>query len=137
VTEKKKESKVKKKKETLKLPIDFKKKWLKALRSGEFIQTIDHLATKDTECRINVEEQEAKNKGWGYCVLGVAAKIAGHSDSELNKAGGELLNSFNVPDILKQNIEGSNHSIASKLISMNDDSEKTFPKIADWIEKNL
>lgn len=138
--EKKKEVKKKVKKELPKLPIGFKKRWLKALRSGEFVQVNGDLASKSNDTKINItqEEIQAQKNGWGYCVLGVAGKIAGYSDTKLKNAGGALPHNFDkIPDILKTDKGGDNHEIADKLIEMNDTKEATFAKIADWIDVNL
>ena len=112
-----------------KLPKEFKEKWLSALRSGEYTQA-----------------REALWVGNGYCCLGVACKVAGYKDKEIEGYGsiyGDIQEG--IPDILIGEIESS--SIIQTLIRMNDgkydprtqeyEGYKSFKEIADWIEENL
>lgn len=112
-----------------KLPEDFKKKWVDALRSGEFEQCHGKL-----------------HDGIGYCCLGVACKILGitpsfNGEKEVIPKGTPL-----IPEILT----GHGNSYASQdaynplvntLAGMNDGDngyeKKSFLEIADYIEANL
>jgi len=113
-----------------KLPKVFKKKWLKALRSGDYEQTDSALVSfknKDIEKPM-------------YCCLGVACKIAGHNPISLQSSGwitGPLKKG--VPHIIsgsgESDVEDTN-TVAKKLAEMNDDGY-SFKQIANYIQKNL
>ena len=105
-----------------------KKKWLKALRSGEYVQTRGIL------CRIDHKGDHA------FCCLGVLINETKGFD-RLPKLG------FNN----HARCEGSRRSLSfqhqkefglteqehDKLITMNDQKRNRFTTIANWIEKNL
>lgn len=95
-----------------KLPIEFKEKWLAALRSGEYKQ-----------CEGSLHSDA------GHCCLGVAEIVLGF-ESEDN----EVL----VGDYIPNAIVGTAHDnkIVGILTNMNDNG-KSFLQIADWIEANL
>ncbi len=105
-----------------KLPLEFKNKWVAALRSGEYKKTKDALVSDNGN----------------YCVLGVAAAISGYSNEAImfSSVHGED-NAFipfkfgNVPQILREDGD-----LPEKLADMND-RYYSFNKLADWIEKNL
>ncbi len=114
------------------LPKLFKKKWLIALRSGEFKQGSGRLQQKTGE----------------YCCLGVACRIL-HPKVNLIGVGlimakGHLEKSYKsikVPKILHGNMTSMSPSInynpvVEKLVQMNDD-KISFVEIADFIEENL
>lgn len=112
------------KKEDLRLPKVFKKKWLSALRSKKFKQGTHAL--------------QAEGK---YCCLGVACRIM-HPKLKISPELG-LLNEFTmkikVPEILKGNVlswQPNYNPIVDKLVSMNDNG-KSFKEIADFIEEEL
>jgi hypothetical protein len=117
-----------------KLPKDFKKKWLKALRSGKYAQ--------GTRCLKQIETIKDK-KVATYCCLGVACHIAGASsitDKQVIQNGllehnGKKIKSINKVPKLLHGIAGDNR-IVNKLSYMND-NRVSFKKIADWIEKKL
>lgn len=117
-----------------KLDPKFKKKWVKALRSGKFKQARHTLGNQDR----------------GYCCLGVACSIAGVTDKQMagkgmpysltKKLQKELLASGFPKTLL------SNNSTINQLVELNDNGvtdshgrerSKTFKGIATWIEKNL
>jgi len=100
-----------------KLDPKFKAKWVKALRSGKFIQGKSFLKNRDS------------NGNAIYCCLGVACEIAGH-----NPRGGWYI-TRNMKKVPKPLI-GQN-DLTEKLSRMNDCSGKGFKAIATWIEKNL
>ena len=91
---------------------EYKEKWLKALRSGEFEQGTEWL------------ENDGK-----YCCLGVIRKII-DSNSGLSAYDEEFLH----PD--HEKICGLNYAQQIELAKMND-SGKTFEEIADYIEKEM
>lgn len=98
-------------------------KWIKALRSGDYIQHRGSLAD-------SIENPTA------FCCLGLNAHINGiNLDEESNgyKFNHDCLDKFDKLDIISTNT-------ISRLWYMNDgiDTGKhTFPEIADWIETNL
>lgn len=105
----------------------FKKRWLKALRSGRRKQG------RGTLCR-------NYSSGPLYCCLGVALAIEGQlkmcngtgydKDDKRYETPGMLRNKF-----LKQ--IGMSRAAMNKLISLNDDLNYSFKGIADWVERNL
>lgn len=120
-----------------KLPKDFAEKWLTGLRSGKFKQTKGVLFN-----------------GEGYCCLGVACITAGYTNEDLrNKTGygyALIIESDddktddvyslakNFSDIPKE-IKGraAENDLVLLLTDMNDDGEKSFEEIANWIEENV
>ena len=100
-----------------KLPEDFKKRWVEALRSGEYKQ-----------CRGKLHGDDG-----GHCCLGVADIVF-----DLKVDGYYLLHGENVPSAIR----GSS-DMANRLAAMNDGNIEigiephSFFQIADYIEKNL
>ena len=100
-----------------KLPKAFKNKWIKALKSGKYIQGKDRIYDVNTDT---------------YCCLGVACDIVNcKSDSNFII----FTNSRKIPKILKG--ASKENKLVKKLVDMNDYSQKSFKEIAKWIEKNL
>lgn len=95
-----------------KLPEDFKKKWVEALRSGEYKQGRHQLYDFDA-----------------YCCLGVGYKVA--TGKTPPRRAYIPLDCEAVP---KQLIEAN--PLTNRLSAMNDNGQH-FSEIADWIEKNL
>ena len=100
-----------------KLPKAFKNKWIKALKSGKYIQGYGELYNKNTDT---------------YCCLGVACDIV---NCKSNSKSIIVTNSPKIPKILKGTSQGN--KLVKKLVDMNDYSQKSFEEIAKWIEKNL
>lgn len=108
---------------------DNAKKWVEALRSGKFQQAKNRLATKD-----------------GFCCLGVACEVAIENGVEIKKivvdTGGILYdyNEMLLPDSVKEWLNlttcGSDYEVIgnAQQLSADNDSGKTFTKIADIIE---
>jgi hypothetical protein len=115
---------------TEKLPAAFKKKWLKALKSGKYI--------KGTGLLKQIDNGETK-----WCCLGVAGDICGvknfgssqylFSKSNMTDKRSSLRGLANVPKTIRGHWEDS---VAEKLAKLNDNS-KSFDKVIKWIEKNL
>lgn len=109
-----------------------KKKWLEALRSGEYQQTKGHL--KDAE---------------GHCCLGVLCEITNLGTWEPVYHGGEILTyrvngkvASECDGLLPEAVvhaTGVDDAAQTALYPMNDShlDPKDFPAIADWIEANL
>lgn len=109
-----------------KLPEDFKKKWLEALRSGEYKQGTGFL----------YEANEDR-----YCCLGVACRVAGNPYPIIDCDFVEYPSgkNLNIPPILVS-INEVTKTLSDMNDGLNDDysgSSKSFSEIADWIEKNL
>ena len=101
-----------------------KEKWIAALRGGEYKQTVGQLKDEDRYCCLGVLcdlYSKAKRKKWS--LEGIYGSILGHSS-----------------DLPEEVFEWAGQDIRSHqetLISMNDDENKTFTTIANYIEKNL
>jgi len=129
----------------VKLPAEFKAKWLEALRGGDFQQggmLYEKLDGQDT-----------------YCCLGVAGKLAGISNEELVSKGvystdcfkGQDLKKYSdmLPKILVSHRDlDLAHHLQLRIAKMNDGTTnsnpdikdippKSFAEIADWIEETL
>lgn len=89
-----------------------KDNWLKALRSGEYVQNRGSLEQRGT-----------------YCCLGVYAKC---NNIEITTNGMEIAGRGYNPliEVLKQDY-------TTTLWLMNDAKKKTFAEIADYIEQNV
>ncbi len=125
---------MKKEKKEFRLPKEFGKKWLEALRSGEYKQGKQELLT--------IRKNEKT-----YCCLGVACKIVGHGKilektygstylglpSHLKNLYTKKCSFTKLPKELK-NKDGE--GLAIKVANMNDDGKK-FKTIANWVEKNV
>lgn len=103
---------------TFKLNPEHKQKWLTALRSGEYQQGRTFL-------RLGTE----------YCCLGVYAEVC--RQEEINSTShptmqvGERFRELELPSTWIP------VDVQSALMRMNDNDQKTFPEIADWIEEHL
>lgn len=126
----------------MKLPQEFKEKWIAALRSGKYKQAQESLFS-------GIYDDENDTSVIGYCCLGVACKVAGISDDDMSghPYPSDLGPSHqkNLPELLLEHggyfstitsFEEQKNEV-SKLMHMNDVQEKSFPEIADYIEQNL
>ncbi len=110
---------------TEKLPKEFKDKWVKALRSGEYAQ-----------------RKGCLHSNGRYCCLGVACIEAGFSTEELGDIGviDSIIESRNediyntIPEALIG--DEKTNTIVNFLIKNNDNGH-SFKDIANWIEKYL
>jgi hypothetical protein len=118
-----------------KLPREFTKEWLTALRSGKYEQTSGSL--------YNIQDQ-------GYCCIGVAARIKyplHYLKNKSNKYAGVLqgnnkcvnsntrYNLSKIPQELKGGVEES--QLVQQLVDLNDDEGYSFEEIAEWIEEKV
>ena len=118
-----------------KLPREFTKEWLTALRSGEYKQTTGSL--------YNIQDQ-------GYCCIGVAARIKyplHYLKNKNDRYAGTLQGNkksiksdtkyklSKIPQELKRSVNANN--FVSQLVNLNDDEEYSFEEIAEWIEENV
>lgn len=111
---------MKTKQKSKKLPIEFKRKWIKALRSGDYKQTTGGLYSKLENA---------------YCCLGVACVINGINKRFLKNEGTIPAKFSSMPQILIES--DTTNPVSDTLIQMNDSEKKTFSEIADHIQKNL
>ena len=113
------------KKEYAKLPVTFKRQWLKALRSGKYDKGVGYLK----------QETPGKCK---WCCLGVAADICNvkgiKDDLQYIQRKKGLRGITKVPNILIG--DANENNIVNRLVNLND-KNKTFEKVITWIEKNL
>ena len=107
-------------------------RWIEALREGKYKQGQQELCTPLNFKTLGISEKIEDCK---YCCLGVLAHLIDNSNDSLAYCG-------NIYD--KLNIKGQipyelleEHSLASKLIEMNDQEEKSLIEIADWLEENV
>lgn len=124
-----------------KLPKEFAKKWLTALRSGKYLQAPFKLRTEH-----------------GYCCIGVAGDVCGIPHSIMESKGTfSFANGFIPENIMEYGFpkeligaistrEKDTNSLVCALTRMNDGINldgkgkakfKTFSEIADWIETNV
>jgi len=101
-----------------KMDRNFKRRWLRALRSGKFKQTRKRL------------------KGpRGFCCLGVACEIAKPgTDWKTERHPYALSEQLSVGFASKIKLD---EAAENKLIALNDSGHYNFDKIADFIEENL
>lgn len=112
-----------------------KKRWISALRSGEFKRATGTL-----------EKTSPKGRVIGHCCLGVACVIQGvpqeayQGDGSISRKMAKIAR-FPIPDVINSDItqlkDRDGQSAVDILIDMNDKKGGSFIKIANWIEKNL
>lgn len=101
-----------------KLPVVFKRNWIKALKSGKYKQGKSYLFDRD------------KNT---YCCLGVAAVVCEIGKKHINENNWLRLEKHKrVPKNLSTNGE-----LQAELAKINDNGKHSFKQIADLIKKNL
>ena len=108
----------------MKLPKKIKAKWLKALRSGTYIQgkyTMYNPATA------------------GFCCLGVLQHCTSGGKVEISTIDPDMFSSCPSSEFFASigAIGAYSSSEEADLITMNDDDGKSFKAIANWIEKNI
>lgn len=117
---------------TEKLSPELKAKWIEALRSGDYAQGTGEL------CVLSGDDE------YEHCCLGVLAEVAGiereriRGKCHLSDIGNTLLGEFDSDDGVEYSTKfpDTYTTIQRKLAGMND-TGKTFPEIAKWIEANL
>lgn len=102
---------------------ELKKKWVEALRSGEYRQGRDRLYDATTG---------------SHCCLGVLAEVCEFPRDDAKHNGYYSFGGFVLVSSLGpiNSVVGLNNLETSKLIDMND-SGRSFNSIADWIEENV
>lgn len=101
---------------------DIKAFWVDALRSGKYKQAKEQLSD-----------------GKKFCCLGVLCDVMAHPLWEYDRdyeAQIMLDELWEIPPELRKKCKITRHE-QMELINLNDEKNKTFPEIADWIEENL
>lgn len=102
---------------------DLKSRWLETLRGGSYLQGKQSLhPTLDTWCCLGVLCDLVDPNGWEGRRWNDYVAAVGHS-SELS--------------LLTERRLGLPHHATGDLMYMNDEEDKSFAEIADWIEANL
>jgi hypothetical protein len=103
---------------------NIKKRWVEALRSGNYKQTTGCLRNGDGFCCLGVLCDIVDPEGWGNgSSLGIPYR---HGNF--------------IPDAKTLQLVGIESGASTEirhLTEMNDNSGNTFSDIADWIEENL
>lgn len=114
---------------TEKLPKRFKRKWLEALRGGEY---------KKGKANLLQYNDEGDKE---YCCLGVACAIVGIPDKKILLDGTiNFSRKSKYRALIPKAILGlvADNPVVNKLVDMNDSGKtRGFGRIAIWIEKNL
>jgi hypothetical protein len=119
-----------------KMDPEIKAKWLKALRSNRYKQTVGTLR------RTKVGKQ---GEPVGYCCLGVLCNVidsgAGTWTHRVDGDEWEGVMAYHgtaeyiIPSVAES--VGLPRTIQDKLAGFNDDAGLDFKEIADWVEENL
>lgn len=111
------------------LPKDVKKKWVEALRSGDYRQTVGTMYNPSVD---------------GYCCLGVLEHcITGEVEKYEGFVGSASYQEAPTPKFWDKVNAQSYYLSVDKLMEMNDGegeyngNVKSFDEIADWIEANV
>ena len=101
------------------LPEKFRENWIKALKSDKYEQTQGALC-------------EISDANSSYCALGVACKVLGYADEDLDGILGFSSETkwSDIPNNLKDR-----DALTGIIVEMNDDECFEFSAIADWIEQ--
>lgn len=105
------------KKQCNKLLKGFKKKWVEALRSGKYKKVTGDLYDEGA-----------------YCVLGVAGKIAGYKDEQLQSESDLCWADDRVPALLR---DGESDIVNDLIVKNDGNGYWSFKRLANYIEKNL
>ncbi len=120
-------------KPVIRLTKKVKERWLKALRSGKFIQGNGQLFEKD---KMIYDDEFGNGKECkAYCCLGVIASVEGLMKSKKCRGDFGFL-TRDGEELSAPLVEGLEHGVQKKLAKMNDDGTP-FKDIADYIEKNV
>lgn len=120
-----------------KLPKRFKERWVRALRSGKYLQADSALYDK-----------YANNNKGGNCCIGVAGNLCGIDNKMLGTKGlfskwnnnVELAKKHKLPNLLigaASSAEDDYNQVVDKLSTMNDSGKWSFNRIASYVEKYL
>ncbi len=123
----------------VRLPKRFKARWVKALRSGDYLQTTGEL--------YNAYENDEKG---GMCCIGVAGAICKVPLNDMEGYGlfnkdefyeiEDMIKSYKIPRLLtgSHSQEDKDYNpIVQKLAKYNDSGNWSFKRIASYIERYL
>jgi hypothetical protein len=101
---------------------EVKAKFLEALRSGKYKQTCNKL-----------------HHGNRYCATGVLCDVVDPTGwNGPDRTGRWRYGNYDyIPSQRVLNLAGITELQLRDLLSLNDELQKTFPEIADWVEDNL
>lgn len=113
---------------------DVKKTWVRALRSGKYVQTEGTLKCDEGHCCLGVLTELHSKKAddklkWTPATEGTTI----HEGKMVYGKNGN--GSYPPKRVLTW--AGLHHTTAKKLANMNDDQGMSFKQIADYIEENL
>ena len=108
------------------------KRWLAALRSGEYKQAKGQLRN----CSYNLDTYKA-TKVHGHCCLGVLQDLAAKDGGAQWNVHRGPQDDDGEPDKRITDFLGLDATMVAHLIEMNDDEGNTFEEIADEIEFNI
>ena len=119
------------------LPKDFKKEWIKALKSGNYVQGAGSLRKDPTHSTPDCKPT--------YCCLGVACSVAGVPEEYIKGEWIDYVDGYEydvVPEVLHGESDGN--ELVDVLSCMNDthtadtsEHKFSFTDIADWIDDNI
>lgn len=106
-----------------------KTKWIKALRSGKFLQGKGQL-----------RKQVAFSSHVRFCCLGVLCEISPKKavlEGQSNFKAKNKIGKYDIPDGFELNPFGISQRVSSKLVNMNDNFGNSFDEIANYISRNV
>ena len=113
---------------------EIKKKWVEALRSGQYVQGRNKLRSPSS----NDPDFPAPS---AFCCLGVLCDVVDSTQWQppMDRKPDYMLYGYHStstpPDVL--DTSGLGRTDEDALVKLNDDERWTFNQIADWIEENL
>lgn len=106
------------------LPKKFADNWLNELRNGGHSQGQDELFN---------------NQSYRYCCLGIAGLVCGLDNDQMDRLDVLYPYLCELDDVtipLELLGEPRDNKLVSNLTQMNDEENKSFSEIADWVENN-
>ena len=121
------------------LPKKFKEAWIKALKSGNYVQGAGSLRKNPTHSTPNCKPT--------YCCLGVACSIAGVPEEYITDEWIDDFEDMSEYDVVPEALHGTSdeNELVHALSTMNDEYDDSqyekhkfsFTDIADWIDDNI
>lgn len=122
--------------EKIKLPPEFKVKWVEALRSGKYSQVEGYLRLSDGFCCLGVACDLHKPDTWR------PMRAAAKDGVYLTATNGDILpNTDDLPaevlSALRQQTSETSYNLVQDVLTGMNDNGHSFKTIANWIEENL
>lgn len=120
------------------LPREFKEAWIKALKSGNYVQGSGSL-------RKEMDNTDNPSSTPTYCCLGVACSVAGVPEEYITGEWIDYLDGYEY-DVVPEVLHGvsDENQLVEALSCMNDthtadttEHKFSFEDIADWIDDNI